>query len=71
MKNENKIPIKNMIFVALLVGLIITNIKYRIKIDGDEYNDWVNMNYYMMKDLFSIIFSLFYYSLSFCLIFLY
>lgn len=59
MKNENKIPIKNMIFVALLVGLIITNIKYRIKIDGDEYNDWVNMNYYMMKDLFSIIFSFF------------
>ena len=48
-----------MIFVALLVGLIITNIKYRIKIDGDEYNDWVNMNYYMMKDLFSIIFSFF------------
>lgn len=59
MKNENKIPIKNMIFVALLVGFIITNIKYRIKIDGDEYNDWVNMNYYMMKDLFNIIFSFF------------
>lgn len=59
MKNENKIPIKNMIFVALLVGFIITNIKYRIKIDGDEYNDWINMNYYMMKDLFNIIFSFF------------
>lgn len=59
MKNENKIPIKNMIFVALLVGFIITNIKYQIKIDGDEYNDWVNMNYYMMKDLFNIIFSFF------------
>ena len=59
MKNENKIPIKNMIFVALLAGFIITNIKYRIKIDGDEYNDWINMNYYMMKDLFNIIFSFF------------
>lgn len=59
MKNENKIPIKNMIFVALLVGLIITNFKYRIKINGDEYSDWINMNYYMMKDLFSIIFSFF------------
>lgn len=59
MKNENKIPIKNMIFFALLVGFIITNIKYRIKIDGDEYNDWINMNYYMMKDLFNIIFSFF------------
>ena len=59
MKNENKIPIKNMIFVALLVGFIITNIKYRIKIDGDEYNDWINMIYYMMKDLFNIIFSFF------------
>ena len=59
MKNENKIPIKNMIFVALLVGFIITNIKYRIKIDGAEYNSWVHMIYYMMKDLFSIIFSFF------------